>query len=178
MKLINRIELPTFAVVADNSFFEESRQAVLDSFKNWEIQGRTIQGTLGSKVTKLDYFLDQSIHRPYADLVHDVVDNVITIIHHEYDWPYDQLRPTEMWMQTYSKGDYHGYHGHPHSTFNCVWYVELPEDGPVTTLLLPDGTTQDIKVKQGDVLIFPAQYVHTSSENMSEHTKTILAFNI
>ena len=172
---IKKFELPTFAIVADARFFEGKRQATLDAIDNWNMP-KSID-TDESKISKSDYPISANVFRPYSNIVSTVVDDIVTIIENEFGWRRDWVMPQNVWFQQYEGGDSHSWHTHPHSTFNCVWYVELPDGAPATTILTEDGEI-DVEVKQGDVLIFPAQYLHKSSSNESDGRKTVVVLNI
>tara|TARA_R110000744_G_scaffold165585_1_gene282738 strand:- start:771 stop:1289 length:519 start_codon:yes stop_codon:yes gene_type:complete len=78
-----------------------------------------------------------------------------------------------MWCQSYLKGDYHKWHTHPLSHFAHIYYLELPTNKMATEF--KDGEV--VKVKEGDVISFPAFLFHRSKPNISNKRKTAVSFN-
>ena len=60
---------------------------------------------------------------------------------------------------------------------NLVYYVEL-EDGAPPTVLQTDAGLLYPDVKEGQALIFPSVFYHTSPKNESSSTKTVIATNL
>lgn len=172
---INRIKLSTYAIVADAKFFEEHRQKTLDAINDWPML-RKIE-TPGSHISKSDYTIPESVYRPYAPHVEPVLEGARIIIENEFGWDKEVIVPQCVWTQQYESKDNHCPHVHMHTTFTCVWYVELPDGAPGTTIYT-DEDEINISVKQGDLLIMPAQYLHESKANESSGRKTVIAFNI
>ena len=61
--------------------------------------------------------------------------------------------------------------------FSCVYYAALPEGASLTTFKLL-GKEFSIEVKEGQVLVFPAPFLHCSKPNQSNAEKIVVAFNI
>lgn len=90
------------------------------------------------------------------------------------------IQVSNIWFQRYFKHSEHEWHYHPKSNWTAVYYVELPEEKVKTQLydLSKDKIIDDIKLKEGDLFIFPANILHRSPPNISEEPKTIVSFNI
>ena len=85
-----------------------------------------------------------------------------------------------MWFQQYNTKGHHDWHQHRGSTWSCVYYLELAQDGPPTVLrdILNPNKEWAPKVKEGDILIFPSFVTHCSPPNTGNSRKTVIAFNI
>lgn len=83
------------------------------------------------------------------------------------------------WFQQYNKLDTHVWHNHPSCHFSNVYYVEMNEGAPFTEFY--DPTTNKTFVveglKEGDVLTFPAWYIHRSPPVLDDTRKTVVVFN-
>jgi hypothetical protein len=83
------------------------------------------------------------------------------------------------WFQQYVSGNNHDWHFHKNSFWNFVYFLEMPDDGPSTEFKEPfTGNIFSLKIEEGDLLVFPSQYIHRSPFNTSKERKTIIAFNI
>ena len=91
-----------------------------------------------------------------------------------------EIQVSNIWFQRYFKHSDHVWHYHPKSNWTAVYYVELPEEKVKTQLydLSKNKIIDDIKLKEGDLFIFPANILHRSPPNISEEPKTIVSFNI
>ena len=67
---------------------------------------------------------------------------------------------------------------HPDSNYTNVFYLDLPDE-EISTELYDPISNQIIKpkVKEGDLLTFPANMLHRSPKNLTDKTKTIISFN-
>tara|TARA_R100000656_G_scaffold90877_1_gene66092 strand:+ start:272 stop:796 length:525 start_codon:yes stop_codon:yes gene_type:complete len=77
------------------------------------------------------------------------------------------------WFQTYLKNSSHVWHTHPRANFGNVYYVELPDSKFSTKFY----GVEDLPVKEGDLITFPAFLAHSSPINLNERGKTIVSFN-
>lgn len=82
-----------------------------------------------------------------------------------------------LWFQQYFKGDTHGWHVHGHN-FTGVYYLEFHSCSPKTQIIEPFSKKLiEIKVNEGDIIIFPSVYIHRASKSKSKKRKTIISFN-
>ena len=79
------------------------------------------------------------------------------------------------WFQQYQKGSSHVYHNHPKANFTNVYFLELP-DKHFKTSLKVKGKEYDYKIKEGQIITFPAHLPHCSKTN-GKKRKTIISFN-
>ena len=72
----------------------------------------------------------------------------------------------------------YGSQSHGNSSFALIYYLESPPDGAKNQFMMPPfSSVFTAEVKEGDVLIFPAQTKHRSPVNHSTDRKTIIAMN-
>ena len=130
----------------------------------------------GQSISNSDYHMNPSIYRPYIDLfsskLFSYFSKIKQIINSDHDIKFGNL-----WFQQYKNLDFHSWHSHPHANLSGVYYLDLPDGASKTTFRI--GQTEfQVDVSEGDILIWPAWIPHTSKPNQSEHTKTVIAFNL
>lgn len=127
-------------------------------------------------ISHTDWHLSANFNRPYYDLVIPSIADIITKVNDFYKYP-EPLQLDNYWFQKYEKGDSHGWHTHPKSLLNAVYFLSLPKGSLSTTFKLLDEEFS-IDVKEGQVLVFPAVYQHCSKPNKSDAAKIVIAFNL
>jgi len=85
-----------------------------------------------------------------------------------------QINVDMMWFHRMDKGDYDNWHNHSFCQLVGVYYVDLPE-GEQTLLQDYEGNVFKPDVSEGQLLIFPASYIHKSPEVTKR--KTVINFN-
>ena len=91
-----------------------------------------------------------------------------------------------VWIQRYSKGDYHAPHDHGPEGYACVFYAELdPEEHSATEFMqpwVPHTGSRDMEspddVVEGDLVIFPINLFHMAPPHSSDKYRTIISFNL
>jgi ectoine hydroxylase-related dioxygenase (phytanoyl-CoA dioxygenase family) len=129
----------------------------------------------GQSISNTDWATPKDIERPYFYLIFPIMQEVIAKV--SIAWGMPNLRMLNYWFQQYKKGDYHEWHSHNDALFSCVYYLDMADDNPKTTFNLK-GREINIHVSEGQILIFPGFLPHTSKENKTDKTKTIISFNI
>jgi hypothetical protein len=83
------------------------------------------------------------------------------------------------WFFEYHKGEYAQWHVHPNCMWTNVYYLDMPEGSPRTTVLsMPSGEEMEIcNIEEGMILSFPSTMIHCSRPNKSDKPKTVIAFN-
>jgi oxalate decarboxylase/phosphoglucose isomerase-like protein (cupin superfamily) len=84
-----------------------------------------------------------------------------------------ELTVQNLWYQQYNFGDYHKWHTHPKCHYTNIYYVELSNKDMITEIL----NVENIDIKEGDILSFPAFMFHRSKTIKSNQRKTIISFN-
>ena len=83
------------------------------------------------------------------------------------------------WYQVYNRpGDKHGWHTHMYANYTNVYYLSLPNRSIKTQLydVMSNRIIKDVKVREGQVLTFPASIIHRSPEN-DNNQKVVISFN-
>ena len=135
-----------------------------------------------SNVFNTDWHLPESWFSPreYWDICTPSVSTHITaLIEHMYpnfgaEWTIEKF-----WFQQYLPDiGTHEWHVHGGSMFSSVYYVELPDSGAATSILV-GGREINIPVSEGDIVSFPSAYAHRSKKYRCPNgsKKTVVAFN-
>ena len=85
-----------------------------------------------------------------------------------------QINGDMMWFHRMNKGDYDNWHNHSFCQWVGVYYIDLPV-GQQTLLQDYEGNVFKPDVSEGQLLIFPASYIHKSPEVTDR--KTVINFN-
>jgi hypothetical protein len=129
-------------------------------------------------ISKTDWYTKSDQKREYFDVLlphlTPHLNTVFDIIDYK-EWNYSNI-----WFQKYGKNNEHSWHRHHKTMFNCIYYVELSNDGPQTMFRDPiyKDKTFNVNAKEGDIIIFPSMLLHCSPKNQSDFLKTIVAVNI
>tara|TARA_R110000803_G_C11807763_1_gene300271 strand:+ start:65 stop:607 length:543 start_codon:yes stop_codon:yes gene_type:complete len=107
--------------------------------------------------------------------VHYFKDNVFNQVAQSLadDLMASEIEIDNVWYQQYEKNDTHGWHSHIRTQFTNVYYVELPDTSVKTEI----AGVEDIEIREGDILSFPAYLFHRSNINQSNQRKTVISFN-
>tara|TARA_Y100000114_G_scaffold34289_1_gene29700 strand:- start:4334 stop:4849 length:516 start_codon:yes stop_codon:yes gene_type:complete len=125
-------------------------------------------------ISKTDWNLPKKLKRKYLDYFYpniskSLMDN-LQVYYKSKSW-----RITNAWFQQYEKNSYHEYHNHTQTNFTNVYFLELP-DTNFKTILKIENKEYEYKVKEGQLITFPAHLLHTSKPN-GDKRKTIISFN-
>ena len=129
---------------------------------------------MNDKISKLDWTKADDFKRPWVKVFKPNFD--ITINDFISDLGYSKFKADKIWYQQYSKGDEHQWHIHG-GHYTGVYYLEFPKGSGKTELCSPFSfKTQVVNAKEGDIIMFPAHWVHRGRPN-GEGRKTIVSFN-
>ena len=129
---------------------------------------------VNDKISKLDWTKADDFKRPWVKVFKPNFD--ITINDFISDLGYSKFKADKIWYQQYSKGDAHQWHIHS-GHYTGVYYLEFPKGSGKTELCSPFSfKTQVVNAKEGDIIMFPAHWVHRGRPN-GEGRKTIVSFN-
>ena len=125
-------------------------------------------------ISKTDWNLPKKLKRKYLDYFYpniskSLMDN-LQVYYKSKSW-----RITNAWFQQYEKNSYHEYHNHTQTNFTNVYFLELP-DTNFKTIIKIENKEYEYKVKEGQLITFPAHLLHTSKPN-GDKRKTIISFN-
>ena len=107
---------------------------------------------------------------------------------------HDGFDITGCWANIGAPGSPHKMHSHPNNFLSAVYYVCAPEGGnsitfhdprpqpaiiapPRTEMVAANAGKADLKVADGDFVVFPAWLFHSVSVNTSRQKRISIAFN-
>ena len=125
-------------------------------------------------ISKLDWSKSNDPSRPWVKIfLPEFGEDIKEIIS---SMCYNRIDLRRVWYQQYLEGDTHGWHIHGEQ-FTGVYYLEFPEGCSKTEICSPfDLKRKQIDVSEGDLIVFPAHYIHRGLPN-SKIRKTIVSFN-
>ena len=126
-------------------------------------------------ISKVDWALSEHGDRPWISFIKPILDNYMKILGDATG--YENCTITDLWFQQYIENNQHDWHVHGQQMVG-VYYLELPEDSPITELVSPflHNTKIVPDVKEGDILVFPSEVVHRAPK-VTTGRKTILSWN-
>tara|TARA_B100000035_G_scaffold314060_1_gene329298 strand:+ start:1917 stop:2471 length:555 start_codon:yes stop_codon:yes gene_type:complete len=145
---------------------------LLDRIPQYDLKGDTVSTDYHSP------HIDQ-----YGSIFEECVSSVLNNFHKDVGHPV-YLR--NIWAQRARKGDYHCTHNHGSSGWSAVFYVNFdPKEHTSTGFFSPftDPATGDVltyypEVNEGDIVIFPAQTLHSANPSTSDIERVIISFNM
>lgn len=177
---IQRLEIPCPIFITK---IEEHRDIKDSVLKYIEEESYITDDSPGNNISRTDYNIKTNTTKNYMDMLITIIHPYILNLYGEYigykEFGYIP-NYDEYWFQQYNQNDTHNWHCHPKSSWANVYFLELPDDGPKTNILIP-GLEKKIfvpGVKEGDLLTFPSFLFHCSPPNLSTDRKTIISFNI
>lgn len=171
MNNILNVELPI--IKTKIPFHKELKQKLLNSIESMgQFSYRCPNSHLN--ISNTDWFLPREHNRPYISLFLPLTQFIIADLKDKLKMP--NLKLDNIWFQQYEKGDFHGWHTHAGSFYNCIYYLNLDDKNSKTTFRITDNEFQ-VDVEEGDVLCFPGVILHCSKENKSNNKKTVCVFN-
>ncbi|MDB4342519.1 2OG-Fe(II) oxygenase family protein [bacterium] len=163
MKIINQ-NIQVFKQKIEN--YKEINEKLLNWFE--EVPQKNF-GT-DYNVSKTDFKTSEDMNRPYVKyLVNEFtpyINKIGEVLRTE------KCAIPNLWFQQYLQNDSHSWHNHGEVNWVNIYFVELPETLGTEFL---DFEIKDIQ--EGDLLTFPAQFIHRAPKNSTKHRKTIVSFN-
>lgn len=140
------------------------------SFKNKK-------GHMNDDLSKTDWPLSDNFERPWVKKYGGVIKDFL--IEQAIHLGFTSISLSKIWFQQYKKYQTHGWHQHARN-YTGVYYLEYPKGSEPTQFLAPQnlGKTFSLKVKEGDIIIFPSYIIHRSPPLKSNKRKTIISWNI
>lgn len=153
---------------------EEQRLACVDQVNSAPLLG--LEDGF-DQITQTDWFFE--CERPWVDEILKIITPNLRLLAKEVNCA--RFDVTKSWIQRYWKDSYHEFHVHPGTMFNLIYYIELPDDAPVTEFRMgPKGkeTTFTPDVAQGDIILAPSYLYHRSPRNQADSQKTVFVANV
>jgi hypothetical protein len=132
--------------------------------------------TDGYVISKYDYPQGDTFERQWVKEIKPYLLPVLSDMIN--DLGYQGVDVKQIWYQQYLKGSAHSWHVHG-GNFTGVYYLEYPEGSPPTEIISPydSGVVKMDMVSEGDVIIFPACWIHRGPINEGCR-KTIVSYNL
>ena len=125
-------------------------------------------------VSHTDWNFPDSLNLNYKNIFYD---KIYKIFREEFEEKVKhEITLMNVWFQCYDNMSLHTWHHHGRCHFSNVYYLNLPNK-EIKTQLKKFGQPIDIDVSEGDILSFPAYYLHRSPINIFEEPKIIISFN-
>ena len=160
-------------------YHAENKQIILDMIAGVEKVDTTVTkpDDRYQRITKYDYLMvDTVTNRPWVDFVTPKIWNVLNTMPAELGWELPDIRA--IWFQQYHASDHHQWHPHCGVNWAGLYFLEASENSHITQYIEPfTNKLFSFTALEGDIVIFPAQLLHRSSEFFSSNRKTVIAFN-
>ena len=132
---------------------------------------------VNDKIIKTDWNLNENISRDYYGIFYDMISPVLDEM--AFKTKHSKWNIDNYWYQIYTKNNTHSWHGHNKTNWTNVYYLHLENKEAATQLydIKEDKIIDDIKVKEGQLLTFPAHVLHRSPPSEEEGLKVVIAFN-
>lgn len=138
---------------------------------------------------------EQTLHnRPEMSELVEFVGGAVNSVLEFLKVRHDGFNITGCWANVGAPGSPHKMHSHPNNFLSAVYYVSAPEGGnaisfhdprPQPAIIAPphlemvaaNASKADLKVEEGDLVIFPAWLFHSVPINRSRQNRISIAFN-
>ncbi len=163
-------DLNSFYIISDIQEHKENKEKLLSLIGDMEDTG--CEG-----ITKTDWHLPKETPRPYLDFCYSMISPYLTKISERIEG--NKWYIHNGWFQQYAKREEHGWHTHGECNFANVYFLDLPDESMKTQFydITERKIMNEIDVKEGQLLTFPAHILHRSPPNTSDSVKTIISFN-
>jgi uncharacterized protein (TIGR02466 family) len=174
---------PNLIDVYNISATEDDLQKIIDNI--YSIKQKE-EGRIVSNVGGWQYELnddDRKIIKPLEDTIDKIVPmymekcapNTFAVTH----------ELSNVWYNVNPIGTYNSPHQHAYNGLSGVFYLQ-PSDGNIyfvdpsgtSVCLMTNGILSEIEPKRGNLILFPANYIHGVHINNSEKDRISIAFNV
>ena len=116
--------------------------------------------------------------RPYADYFFNKIKPYYNKLSKKLTSKKWGWQGSNIWFQQYEENSDHHWHNHHGCNWSNVYYVELPNRSLTTQLYdILKKKIINIKLREGQLLTFPAHIMHRSPMNKCKKRKTVISFN-
>jgi len=153
----------------------EIRNRMLQQIAEVEEESLCVEdGYYSDSIAKLDWHNAKDFNRPwvrtfdkhYKETIAEAIDSMA----------YTAADMKSIWFQQYLEDGGHGWHIHGQH-YTGVYYLEYSDGCGKTEICSPYNLKRmQIDVKEGDMIIFPAHWIHRGTAN-GKNRKTIISFN-
>ena len=158
--------------IKDHSKIRDS--ILYEIFKSKSDSLNVTDGYYSDSISRLDWSLCEDLTRKWVSMfIPYFVDEITRVMG---SMAYNEVELFQMWYQQYLEGGQHGWHIHGHH-YTGVYYLEYPKGCSKTEVCSPfNFNKKQIDVEEGDIIVFPAHFIHRGLPN-SNLRKTIISFN-
>ena len=174
---MNKFKLSSYAFIFNLKNHKKIKKRLLDLIKITNQSDIKPDNISNDYITKTDWNYSKDSGRLYTIEFSKILQPYITGMLIELSM--DQATIHNMWFQSYYKKDNHNWHIHEGTHWTNVYFLELPNKKFKTELYDPfkKKIIDNIEIKEGTLLSFPANILHRSPMNTSNKVKTIISFN-
>ena len=166
-------ELKSFYIITDIKEHEYYKPQLLDCI------GRMPDANIDDGievVSKTDWNLSVQYRKEYLEIFTRMIDPYLKEMGTKLKCKKGNV--SNAWYQVYEEGDKHDWHTHPKANYTNVYYLSLPNQLIKTQLydVVGECIVEDIEVKEGQILTFPASVLHRSPVNKIYQPKKFWSF--
>jgi|TARA_R100001530_G_scaffold69912_1_gene49544 hypothetical protein len=144
---------------------------LLDLIKSIPNLSSRVKGS--DNISKSDWYFNSLFPREYWDYFSKLLNPWFESMKVNYGNEHVKVMIGNYWFQQYSTNSSHEWHNHPNCNFSSVYFLELPNKDMITEF----KDFKNIDAKEGDIITFPAYYLHRSKPNKTKKRKTVIVFN-
>ena len=169
-------ELKSFYIVTDIKEHKQNKSKLLRYIDEMPESMMDPPG-VEERISKTDWNISSSYERNYTDTFYRMMNPYLSEMAFKLKCRHWKI--LNIWYQVYEKGDTHGWHVHGEVNYTNVYYLSLPNKSIRTQLydVVNDKIIENIEVKEGQLLTFPASVIHRSPINKVHQKKVIISFN-
>jgi hypothetical protein len=169
------LKLHTFCYILKINEHEEFKQYML-SYISKQPSNTLVE--LEDNITNTDWKNSHDRNREYVQKFYEVLRPYLSKLTIEI--PAKNYQINNMWYQQYAKNSKHEWHRHIETNWSAVYFLELPDSSVATQFFETENnkTLHEKNIEEGDLLIFPANMLHRSPENLTNKIKSIISFNL
>jgi len=175
---MKKIKLTTTALLKPfeyHSIMKETLLSMIDKSYNDNLNVK--DDYYGDEIHRLDWSKNLNYDREWIKYIKPRLEEHFTICANDLNYKECEVRG--MWYQQYLTNNVHGWHTHGETNFANVYFLDLPDESMKTQFydITERKIMNEIDVKEGQLLTFPAHILHRSPPNTSDSVKTIISFN-
>ena len=169
-------DLKSFYIVTDIKEHQQNKQKLLDLID--EMPESFMEDGIGNKISKTDWNLSREHKREYVGYFYNMISPYMSEMAELLKCKKWDI--VNGWFQIYENAnDVHLWHVHNNVNYTNVYYLHLPDNSIKTEIydVTNDNIIDDLKVKEGQILTFPASIIHRAPINKTNDKKIIISFN-
>jgi len=128
-------------------------------------------------ICKTDWNLSKDIKKDYVNVFLTMIKPYMVEMAEKMK--FKDFDINNVWFQMYNKNNNHNWHIHNYANWTNVYYLHLPNEQLVTEIydLNNNKIVDNIKIKEGEMITFPANMLHRSPVNSTDEFKVVIAYN-